>query len=190
MKKSFLAFLVASLLATTSFLNAQLSIDVTGSTLSGSFDQTVNIQPNGRAGWTNNGFTNQFAIYQITSTSLGSSGDDMLGGYIALWDNGGNLSVKYYSVGDPFSSSYSATGLAGTLASQTFTASAIAFSGSDLSILSSYLGYSATLDGKYPSNPDLSITVSAIPEPSTYAALLGGLALIGLGIRRKYGSKK
>ena len=71
-----------------------------------------------------------------------------------------------------------------------------AFSGAVLTFgegsysISGRLDQSVTMDGTSPLNATLGavrLTVAPIPEPSTYALLLGGLGLVGLLARRRRG---
>lgn len=73
------------------------------------------------------------------------------------------------------------------LADPAFSNAVLTFTEGSYSV-SGRLGQSVTTDGTSPLNATLGavrLTVAPIPEPSTYALLLGGLGLVGLLARRR-----
>lgn len=166
MKKLFLISSLA-LFACVHLTQAQvLTLNISGSTLSGNVAGELTSNPNGNIGWTTTSYGTRYGSYLIQSDG------NMNGQYISLWNNNGNLSFKFEG-SSPLA----------TLATQTFTAVSLDV---NMDILSSHTNTYSFLE-KHPTagNSRLVANVSAIPEPSTYAAILGAFALVGLGIRRK-----
>jgi len=170
MKKSIITTAVFFAVALSTNLSAQvLSLEFNGNTLTGTITGDLTANPYGNIGWTSTGsYGTQVAAYYITSGTL-------TGSSITLWDNGGTWAFKYEgsTPGNVF----------GDL---TFTASSV----SSVNLADNTLYNGGTYSQWHPASGSSTLQVSAIPEPSTYAAILGGLALLGLGIRRRFKQTK
>jgi len=188
MRKSILfiwAFLITS--AFTLSLQGQITLNIANDSdslsLSGaSYDVRV-----GTAGWSRWGDSSGS---QTATGSFGYSFLDFDGngagsgtGTIEIFYNSSSVTGVHMFFDD------SIKGLAG-MSDLTFTSPSIALTNWSGSFVGDFL-FSDQANGSVSGFGEaMTVSVSAIPEPSTYAAILGGLALLGFGLRRRFKQKK
>ena len=173
--------LVVCLLTQTAL--AQFVLDISG-TSSGTEVTAVfsgadlSISGNGKSRWGNNNSTAlvTYTFSNGTGTTLGGTSFSGLSGTIKLWGN------KNDKIGRVVLTINDSAFKGETLTNLTFTA---ASSDIQFDALSNYISDSITRNQSIPSGTSTSLTISAIPEPATYAVMLGATALLWYHMKRK-----
>ena len=169
------------LLAHTAHAQFVLNIsgNASGTEVTGIFSGAeLQIGDNGTSRWGNSTKTS-LVTYTFTNGSAntaGGTGLNGLSGSISLWgNNNGKIGRVVLTIND---SAFTGD----VLTNLTFTASSTDI---QFDALQSYIGDKIKRKQKYPVADITNLTISAIPEPSTYAALIGGISLLFYGLRRR-----